>query len=735
MAKSIEQKLAEGETQEAWRLLKGWYRSAEDRPSKPCHDAMTKQTKDRETLYAKVSPPGASIPINVQPFDIKDDVPEEPEIRAVVKGLRNGRAGGASGMCAEHIKQWLRDMIVEEEDGKEGLGDKWRLFIELIQIVWAEGEIPQQMAWMTVVLLPKGGGDYRGIGLLEPFWKVVEILMDGRMEAINFHDCLHGFLKGRGTGTATIEAKLAQQLAFIEQEALYSTFIDLRKAYDAMDRERCLEILEGYGVGPNMLRLITAFWDMAVLVCRAGGRYGTPFQAFRGVTQGGPLSPRIFNVMVDAVVRAWIAQMLGAEAAEHGYGEELRKILAIFYADDALLASRDPALLQEALDVMVALFERVGLRTNTAKTKVMICVPGKIRTRHTSEVYNNSREGLLWVAEHQNRIVTCDICDQELQAVSLDSHLATQHEVYRSKVIDQELLVVKEPQTFKTSVTASGRYICPVPDCAGTATTKWSMRRHFGMRHPSDLIHIAGEGCFPRCKRCHHQVNPTALGHSQTKNCREGYERRLQHEAAATAGRSLERDFTAYSETLERVEVFKYLGRLLSYNDDDTQAVRSNLRKARKVWGRISRVLRAENASARVCGKFYKATVQAVLLFGSETWNLTPPLLKSLEGFHLRAAWRMTHVHKPRRNPDRSWTYPATEDVMEEAGLYPAAHYVDVRRQTIARFIVNRPIYGFCEGSERQRGTSPRQWWWEQPMDLDVARAEAPASDVVAAED
>ena len=199
---------------------------------------------------------------------------------------------------------------------------------------------------------------------------------------------------------------------------------------------------------------------MAVLVCRAGGRYGTPFQAFRGVTQGGPLSPRIFNVMVDAVVRAWISQMLGAEAAEHGYGEELRKILAIFYTDDALLASRDPALLQEALDVMVELFERVGLRTNTAKTKVMICVPGKIRTRHTTAVYNNSRERLMWAAEHQHRLVTCDICDQELQAVSLDSHLATQHEVYRSKVIDQELLVVKESQTYKTSVTASGRYIC-----------------------------------------------------------------------------------------------------------------------------------------------------------------------------------------------------------------------------------------------------------------------------------
>jgi len=98
------------------------------------------------------------------------------------------------------------------------------------------------------------------------------------------HDCLHGFLKGRGTGTATMKAKLAQQLAFIEQEALYSTVVDLKKAYDAMDRGRCLDILEGYGVGPNILRLIRVFWDMAVLVCRSGSRYGTPFQAFRGVT-------------------------------------------------------------------------------------------------------------------------------------------------------------------------------------------------------------------------------------------------------------------------------------------------------------------------------------------------------------------------------------------------------------------------------------------------------------------
>ena len=127
---------------------------------------------------------------------------------------------------------------------------------------------------------------------------------------------------------------------------------------------------------------------------------------------------------------------------------------------------------------------------------------------------------------------------------------------------------------------------------------------------------------------------------------------------------------------------------------------------------------------------FYKATVQAVLLFGSETWNLTPSSIKRLEGFHLQAARRITGK-MPCKNPDGMWTYPLTEDVLEVAGLYTITHYVGVRRQTIANFIVNRPIFELCRGAERKRGTSNRQYWGEQPMDLEAARANA----IVAADD
>ena len=60
---------------------------------------------------------------------------------------------------------------------------------------------------------------------------------------ITYHDLLHGFRVGRGTGTATLKAKLLQQLAAMREEVLYVIFLDLHKAYDALDRSRCLEIL------------------------------------------------------------------------------------------------------------------------------------------------------------------------------------------------------------------------------------------------------------------------------------------------------------------------------------------------------------------------------------------------------------------------------------------------------------------------------------------------------------
>ena len=189
------------------------------------------------------------------------------------------------------------------EDTWEGT-ENWARVVELAQTKIRDRDLEEEATWQAVVLIPKGKKDYRGIGLVEVMWKVVAAILNRRFtSSITYHGALHGFRAGCGTGNTTLEAKLIQLLAALREEVLYAIFLDLTKAYDAFERSRCLEILEGYGVGQNTRILLTNYWRRLTMVSRAGGYYGTAFKGDRGVTQGDPLSPTIFNVVVDAVVR------------------------------------------------------------------------------------------------------------------------------------------------------------------------------------------------------------------------------------------------------------------------------------------------------------------------------------------------------------------------------------------------------------------------------------------------
>jgi hypothetical protein len=168
-----------------------------------------------------------------------------------------------------------------------------------------------------------------------------------------------------------IEVKLAQQLSYLKLKPFYGVFLDLWKAFDAMDRERSIMVLEGYGAGPRMIWLIRGYWRDAIMVCRAAGNYGTAFKAGRGITQGGPLSAKLFNVLVDVVVWEWMQQLEedGDYEEEEEVVEYMATFFAIFYVDDAFLASQYAGFLQHALTLLVDLFERVGLQTNTTKCR------------------------------------------------------------------------------------------------------------------------------------------------------------------------------------------------------------------------------------------------------------------------------------------------------------------------------------------------------------------------------
>ena len=147
-----------------------------------------------------------------------------------------------------------------------------------------------------------------------------------------------------------------------------------------------------------------------------------------------------------------------------------------------------------------------------------------------------------------------------------------------------------------------------------------------------------------------------------------GVQRKKPREAAVTSALALRQQFSVHGDVLERVEVFKYLGCLLAQDDDDTQAIPNQLRKARGTWACVRQVLRAEIVPPHVAAKFYKAMVQAVLLYGSKTWVLSKTALASLVGFHIREAYQMAVRHKPRRGPGHRWIYPKSKMFWKSVG-------------------------------------------------------------------
>jgi hypothetical protein len=149
VGENIVSELGKGNVQEAFRHLKGWYRTASEAQARPCHQTMERQTDERVELYAERDAYGAEFPANGTPFEINDNPPSEEELRTAVSQLSHGRCGGASGIRAEHIKAWLCGAKKEEdpENGANhiGAGKLWREFVEICTSVWATDNIPQQL--------------------------------------------------------------------------------------------------------------------------------------------------------------------------------------------------------------------------------------------------------------------------------------------------------------------------------------------------------------------------------------------------------------------------------------------------------------------------------------------------------------------------------------------------------------------------------------------------------------
>ena len=126
----------------------------------------------------------------------------------------------------------------------------------------------------------------------------------------------------------------------------------------------------------------------------------------------------------------------------------------------------------------------------------------------------------------------------------------------------------------------------------------------------------------------------------------------------------------------------------------------------------MSWVLGWEGADVRVSRTFYIAVAQAVLLFGAETWALTPRMEKALDSFQSRVARRITG-RQLRQKKYGSWDHPPLAEALREAGMVGIRMFITRRQNKVLQYITTRPILDPCKRATRQPGARVSWRWWE----------------------
>jgi len=154
------------------------------------------------------------------------------------------------------------------------------------------------------------------------------------------------------------------------QKNIYFCFIDYTKVFDCVDHNKLWKILKEIGIPDHLTYLLRNLYAGQEATVRTGHGTTDWFQIGKGVWQGCILSPCLFNLYAEYIMRnAWL------EEAKLGIKIAGRNINNLRYADDTTLVAESEEELKSLLMKVKVESENVGLKLNIQKTKIMASGP------------------------------------------------------------------------------------------------------------------------------------------------------------------------------------------------------------------------------------------------------------------------------------------------------------------------------------------------------------------------
>ena len=217
---------------------------------------------------------------------------------------------------------------------------------------------------------------YRGIMLINTLSKIFSHLLNNRLlkwasQLNKISVCQFGFQPNKSTKNCIFTFHAIISKIVSQGKKLYCCYIDYQKAFDLVNRGFLWQKLIRDGCSNIMVRALQAMYDNVKACVKYKNKCSQFLNINAGVKQGDPLSPFLFIFFINDILENI------STGNEDALSINNLNLFMLLYADDAVLFSTSPEMLQNMMNKLYDYSSIWNLKVNTNKTKIMIFEKGR----------------------------------------------------------------------------------------------------------------------------------------------------------------------------------------------------------------------------------------------------------------------------------------------------------------------------------------------------------------------
>ena len=298
---------------------------------------------------------GAESPADDAPFSIKGNPQqtrpiEEADVKAAIQTLKES-APGLDNWTAKDLRNVAPERLVL-----------------LFNVMLLYSIVPDRFKQNRTILIPKGNetadvNKWRPITIASAIIRLLNKILANRIASLDFHPHQRGFRKIDGVllNNLTLESIIKDKRANIKPYALIA--LDLSKAFDTVSHKSIFRAIKRMGVDKVSINLIEEQYQNSRTKIQFRGQEIPEIMITRGVKQGDPLSPILFNAVLDELFESLERRRTGGLTTSTGLN-----IKAVGYADDIIIMDNTVSGAQKSLNVANTFFNKRGLSINPEKS-------------------------------------------------------------------------------------------------------------------------------------------------------------------------------------------------------------------------------------------------------------------------------------------------------------------------------------------------------------------------------